>query len=113
MSGSGGAREWAAGVLARVRGLDVETLEVWIAQDWVRPRRQGGMPVFEEIDVARVRLILELRDEMAVGEPAIPVVLSLLDQLHAARGEMRRMVEALERAGPEERARDVVLRLLG
>jgi chaperone modulatory protein CbpM len=109
---SGAGREWAAAVLARVRGLDVETLEVWIAQDWVRPRRQGGSPVFEEIDVARLRLILELRDEMAVGEPAIPVVLSLLDQLHATRGQLQQVINTLQGAGPDERARDVVLRLL-
>lgn len=96
-----------------VRGVDVETLQVWIAQDWVRPRRLSGEPVFEEIDVARVRLIVELRDELEVGEPAIPVVLSLLDQLHATRAHMRRVVEALEAAGQEARVSEVLERLAG
>lgn len=100
-----------AAVLARVHGLDADTLEVWIAQEWVRPRREAGLPVFEEIDVARVRLILELRDEMAVGEPAIPVVLSLLDQLHAARAQMQRLAVALEGAGPNETAGQIMARL--
>ena len=100
-----------AAVLGRVRGLDAATLDVWIAQDWVRPRREAGRPVFEEIDVARLQFILELRDEMEVGEPAIPVVLSLLDQLHATRAEMRRLIDALQGAGPEERVRDVIVRM--
>ena len=77
-----------ASVVQRVRGVDERTLELWVAQEWVRPRRQGGAFLFEEIDVARVRLIVELRDELEVGESAIPVVLSLLDQLHALRAEL-------------------------
>lgn len=94
----------------RVRGIDTATIEVWIAQGWVRPTRQGGGVVFEEIDVARIQLIVELRDELGVGDSAIPVVLSLLDQLHATRTEMRRLCEALE-ATPEEPVRNVLHRL--
>ncbi len=102
-----------AAVLARVPGLDAATLEIWIAEDWVRPSRRAGEPVFEEIDVARVRLILELRDTMELGEPAIPVVLSLMDQLHATRGQMRRLAAALAKAGPEARIADVLNTLNG
>jgi chaperone modulatory protein CbpM len=98
-------------VMQRVRGVDVDTLQVWIAQDWVRPRRQAGEPVFEEIDIARIRLIVELRDELEVGEPAIPVVLSLLDQLHASRARMRTVLDAMERAGSDARVADVLSRL--
>ncbi len=82
-------------VLERVRGLDADTLHVWITQEWIRPMTRGGEPVFEEVDVARVQLILELRDDMDVGESAIPVVLSLLDQLHATRRDLRRLSDAL------------------
>ena len=98
-------------VTQRVRGVDEATLQVWIAQDWVRPRRQAGEPVFEEIDVARVRLIVELRDELEVGEPAIPVVLSLLDQLHSTRAQMRRVLDALHDAGEQARVAEVIARL--
>jgi chaperone modulatory protein CbpM len=100
-----------SGVTQRVRGVDVETLQVWIAQDWVRPQRQAGEPVFEEIDIARVRLIVELRDELEVAEPAIPVVLSLLDQLHASRARMRALLAAMEQAGTDARVRDVLAQL--
>lgn len=82
-------------VVARVRGVDEHTLTVWVREEWVRPRRDAGQPVFEEVDVARVQLIAELR-ELEVGDGAMPVVLSLLDQLHEARGHMRRLCAALE-----------------
>ncbi len=84
-----------AAVLARVPGLDERRLRSWIAEDWVRPRQGAGEPLFEEIDLARVELILEL-DRLEVGVGAMPVVLSLLDQLHEHRRHMRRMVALLE-----------------
>ncbi|SUE45062.1 chaperone modulator CbpM [Roseomonas gilardii] len=100
-------------VLQQVRGLDEQTLRRWIAQEWVRPARRGEDPVFEEIDIARLHLILELRDQMEVGETAMPVVLSLLDQLHASRRHMRRLCEMLDAAGPEDRVHDILGRLGG
>lgn len=102
-----------AAVVQRVRGLDVHTLEVWVAQDWVRPRREAGIPVFEEIDVARVQLIVELREELEVGDAAMPVVLSLLDQLHGARAQIRHVLNTMEAVGAEGPVRDVLARLYG
>ena len=90
-----------------VAGLDREELERWIAQQWVRP--EGPPWRFREIDVARVRLIVELRREMAIGEEALPVVLSLLDQLYETRRQMRTLCGAIERAPDEMRARIVEL----
>lgn len=86
-------------VLQRVRGLDGGTLDIWISAAWVRPAVRDGAPVFAEIDVARLRLIQELRDELEVNDGAMPVVLSLLDQLHATRAQMLRLCAALEAAG--------------
>lgn len=99
-----------AAVLQRVPGLDARTLSVWIERDWVRPVRRAAEPEFQEIDVARMRLILELHHELDVGEGAMPVVLSLLDQLHETRRQMRALCAALD-AAPDEPARAVVARL--
>ncbi len=49
-----------------------------------------------DFDVERIRLILELRDDMQVNEEALPVVLSLLDQLYAMRRRMRRLRAAMD-----------------
>lgn len=86
------------GVLVHVRGLGEAELRAWIEEGWVRPQRRGDELVFEEIDLARCRLILELREELEVNEAAMPVVLQLLDRLHATRRQLRRLAEALERA---------------
>ena len=76
---------------ARFTRLRLEDLQGWIAEGHVRPERTGQDLVFTELDVERVRLILELRDDMAVNEEALPVVLSLLDQLYALRRRMREL----------------------
>lgn len=75
-------------VLNRVPGLPVQDLERWIFNDWVRPDGGPGDYVFRDIDVARVLLIYNLRDEMDVNELAIPVVLLLLDQLYDLRRQL-------------------------
>ncbi len=95
----------------RVAGLRREDVEHWIGQAWVRPDGQPGGYLFHDIDVARVRLIVELREQMQVNEEALPVVLSLLDQLYETRRRMRRVRDALDRAAPPE-LREEVLRLL-
>ncbi len=83
---------------SRVAGVTVEDVQHWIAMAWVRPNGEAGRWVFHEIDVARVRLILELRNELSVNEEALPTVLSLLDQLYDARRQMLHLRAALERA---------------
>jgi hypothetical protein len=40
---------------------------------------------FFEIDVARVRLIRDLREDLGVNDEGISVILDLLDQLHGLR----------------------------
>ena len=84
-----------------VKGLAREDLHRWIAQGWVRPLREGERYVFAEIDCARVRLIHEVRDDLAIDEEGIPVVLSLIDQIYGLRRELRRLMEAVA-AQPEE-----------
>lgn len=80
-------------LLDQIEGVAAEDLRRWIAARYVRP---GGEPeawVFGEMDVARVRLIVELRDVMEISEPALPTVLSLLDQVYDLRRRMRRLNE--------------------
>ena len=76
-------------VITQVAGLDRRDLERWILNDWVRPDGPEGAYAFREIDIARIRLIRELRDDMNVNEDALPVVLLLLDQLYALRRQLR------------------------
>jgi len=89
-------------IFLEFQNLRGEDLERWIANQWVRPEGASGQYRFHEIDLARIRLILELRDTMEVPEPALPTVLSLLDQLYEMRRRMRQLNDAMERTLPAE-----------
>lgn len=90
-------------VLSRiVVGLDAEDVQRWIDNAWVRPDGEPGRYRFHDIDVARLRLIVELRDDLGVDEAALPVVLSLLDQLYETRRQMRRLRRVIETTVPED-----------
>jgi chaperone modulatory protein CbpM len=89
-------------VIAQLPGLLRPDLERWILLGWVRPDGAAGGYAFREVDVARVRLIRELRDEMDVNEDTLPLVLSLLDQLYDVRRRMRELTEALDRTASED-----------
>jgi chaperone modulatory protein CbpM len=82
--------------IIRICRIERITLEGWIEQRWVRPRRTAAGYDFDEVDEARIALIRELRDEFLVNDDALAVVLSLLDQLYATRRVLRRVEEAVE-----------------
>lgn len=81
---------------ARFDRLPETEVRRWIAAGWVRPELAAGEPVFLDIDVERVGLILDLRDTLEVNEAALPVVLSLVDQLYALRRRLRQLGVGLE-----------------
>lgn len=100
-------------LVTQLSGLQRQDLERWISNEWVRPDGRAGNYLFRDIDVARVRLIQELRDEMQVNEDALPVVLSLLDQLYDQRRRMRELSEALLRIVPDDVRQNLVRHLAG
>jgi chaperone modulatory protein CbpM len=89
-------------LITEVSGLTVPDLQRWINNDWVRPHGPAGAYLFQDIDVARVRLICELRDELRIDEEALPVVLLLLDQLYSMRRQIHDLGDALDRFGLQE-----------
>lgn len=86
-------------------GLTPEEVERWIGAELLRAEGTPGAWAFEEIDVARLRLIFELRHELAVEEETLPVILSLVDQLYDMRRRMKRLNDALADIPAELRAR--------
>jgi chaperone modulatory protein CbpM len=78
--------------------MDAAELAAWIKQGWVLPVEEKGRFLFDEADVARVRLIAELRRDLGVNDEAVPVVLRLLDQVYALRkalGDLNGAIQAL------------------
>ncbi|MGH7045928.1 MAG: chaperone modulator CbpM [Stellaceae bacterium] len=82
-------------LLGRLAGLERGELQHWIENRWVLPERSGETWLFHEVDVARIELILEIRHEYAIDDEALPLVLSLLDQVYALRRQLRRLCDAL------------------
>ncbi|MGH7124820.1 MAG: chaperone modulator CbpM [Stellaceae bacterium] len=89
--------------VSRLYGLEVRELEHWIGEQWVLPESGAAGYIFHEVDVARVRLIVEMKRELAIDEEAIPVVLRLLDQLYALRRRLKAVTAAIESLPPDLR----------
>ena len=83
-------------VVALFSGLSEVELTTWVERGWVIPDSAGSGLEFHEIDVARVRLIRDLRHGMDIGEDAVPLVLSLLDQVYELRSRLKSMLHAVE-----------------
>jgi chaperone modulatory protein CbpM len=83
-------------VVALFPDLRETELLAWVERGWVRPAGFDPDWQFQEIDVARVRLIHDFRRTLAVPEETMPLVLSLLDQVYALRGQMRMIARAVE-----------------
>jgi chaperone modulatory protein CbpM len=81
-------------LLGRVDRVEIHS---WVERGWVRPAgRRGGEPLFSELDVARLCLICDLRQDLAVEEETVPLVLSLLDQVYTLRRQLGALTDAVQ-----------------
>jgi chaperone modulatory protein CbpM len=71
--------------------LDSEALHAWIEAGWLIPGRNGEERAFSEVDLARARLIHDLKG-LGVNEDGIPIVLDLVDQVHGLRRALRELL---------------------
>ena len=80
--------------------LDAATLNVWIDEQWLIPRASGSALQFSDADLARARLIRDLKLDLGVNDEGIAIILHLLDQLHGLRSLVRdiRAIETSDRA---------------
>jgi chaperone modulatory protein CbpM len=94
-------------VVSRVQRLTLRELRLWLREGWVSPAQGEKGPVFDDLDVARLRLLCDLRKDMALPADVLPTVLTLIDHLHRTRRDLRRLSEAID-AQPAE-VRDSIL----
>jgi len=89
-----------------VAKMDVSEGEVtgWIRQSWVLPIEEDGALLFDEVDRARIKLIVELRRDLEVNDEAIPVVLRLLDQVYGLRRTLDDLRQGIMGLSEEARA---------
>jgi chaperone modulatory protein CbpM len=81
--------------------LDAPTLNAWIEAEWLAPVTGKKTFLFSEADLARARLILDLKLDFGVNDEGIAIVLHLLDQLHGLRCLLRDIhaMETSDRTG--------------
>ena len=87
--------------IAAVARLTRTQLSAFVNAEIVVPLRTETGMVFRQIDIVRMELLCELSEDFHLDEDALAVVISLIDQLHAVRGELRSVLKAVE-AEPED-----------
>lgn len=71
-------------------GVKQEVIIQFIQQEWIRPLHAESNELDEE-DLARIRLIHELKEEFGVNDDSVPIILSLLDQLNRMHLELEKL----------------------
>ena len=74
--------------------LDLDTLEVWIEEEWLVPSGTAMDQEFSEADLARAKLIQDLMQDLGVNEEGVGVILNLLDQVHGLRKALADVLQA-------------------
>jgi chaperone modulatory protein CbpM len=76
-------------------GLEVQTLELWIEQQWLIPEQTSQGVNFSDRDVGRAHLIRDLKADLGVNDEGIDVILHLVDQIHGLRQALQRLHDDL------------------
>jgi len=63
-------------------------VERWVSRGLLRPSGSGDAWHFEQIDVARARLLGELVDELGFDDESVETVVDLVDQVHTLRRQL-------------------------
>jgi len=82
-------------LLAETDGLHPDDLSRWIAAALITPEDDDGEPQFSAPHRARVQLLCTLHYTLEIEDEALPVVLSLIDQLYATRAQLRALAGAV------------------
>lgn len=82
-------------LVAAMPALQPDDLEAWIREELVVPRQETETLLFTDMECARVRLICTLHYELEIDAGALPVVLSLVDQLHDTRRRLLSLTAAV------------------
>lgn len=96
-------------VVTRVARLTLQELRLWVRKGWVRPIEGAAGPRFDEVDVARIRLLRDLKKDMSISADDLPLLLSLIDRLNQTRREFQCLQRALE-AQPDTVREDIITR---
>jgi len=84
-----------ADLIAEFRCLERHVLVAWIEEGVIAPHRDAAGYLFDRVDRARVALACDLHYRMGLEHESLPVILSLIDQLHDARRHLKALTQAV------------------
>ncbi len=89
-------------VIDRVAGLTRTQLVSFVRAEVIRPvLTEDGTTWYRRVDLARLELLCELCDVFGLQDDALAMVISLIDRLHAARRELRLVLDVVAEHGSE------------
>ncbi|MDB6176465.1 hypothetical protein PAF17_02980 [Paracoccus sp. Z330] len=95
----------AAEVVTLVDDLTERRLQVFVREQIVQPLQTDSGPAYRDADIARLRLLCDLLEGYELKGDAMHLVMSLVDQLNTARGDMRALMHAVAEEPDEVRLR--------
>src|SRR5215471_13004544 len=99
-------------LIAQFTYLERQVLLTWIEEGVIAPRRDDEGYLFDRVDESRVALACDLHYRMGLDHASLPVILSLIDQLHDARHHLRALTRAVAEQ-PEAIRQDITRRMTG
>ncbi len=84
-------------------GLTSLRIERWVARGLLRPVGDSDDWRFEQVDVARARLLAELGDDIGLDEDSVEAIVRLIDQVHTLRDQMALLARAIADQPPATR----------
>jgi chaperone modulatory protein CbpM len=98
-------------LIAQYTYLERQVLLTWIEDGVVAPQHDDEGYLFDAVDEARVALACDLHYRMGLEHASLPVILSLIDQLHDARHHLRTLTQAVAEQ-PETIRQEITLRMV-
>ena len=99
-------------LIAQFTMLDRQVLMIWIEEGVIEPERDDDGYLFDPVDESRVALACDLHYRMGLEHASLPVILSLIDQLHDARHHLRTLTRAVAEQ-PEAIRQDITRQMKG
>ncbi len=100
-----------AQTLVQISGLTRAQLDALIAAEAVVPKATDAGPAFDEADLARLDLLCGFSEVYRMEADALALVISVIDQMHAARLQRQALLTAI-RAQPAP-VREAIAATLG
>jgi chaperone modulatory protein CbpM len=99
-------------LIAQFTYLERRVLLSWIEEGVIAPHRDETGYLFDRLDESRVALACDLHYRMGLEHASLPVILSLIDQLHVARRHLRALTRAVSEQ-PDAVQQEITRRMAG